>query len=191
MFNQLTADVREQIFRELYHPSEMGFGVCRTCIGASDYATVAYSYDDGDPDPELQRFSIDYDRAYVLPMLRLARKMNPELFLFAAPWSPPGWMKANGSMLGGSIHKRSLPVYANYFVKYLKAYAAEALLSTQSPAKRGRHGPGRKNARLLLGTRNRNRICGQALGSGLGEEPTRYQDMDHGPQLEPVGQSDG
>jgi glucosylceramidase len=106
----------------------MGFGVCRTCIGSSDYATVAYSYDDGDPDPDLHRFSIDYDRAYVLPMLRLARKVNPELFLFAAPWSPPGWMKANGSMLGGSMRKRSLPIYANYFVKYLKAYAAEGVL---------------------------------------------------------------
>ncbi len=128
MFNQLTPDVREQIFHELYHPSEMGFGVCRTCIGSSDYATVAYSYDDGDPDPELQRFSIDYDRAYVLPTLRLARKMNPELFLFAAPWSPPGWMKANGSMLGGSMRKRSLPIYANYFIKYLKAYAAEGVV---------------------------------------------------------------
>jgi glucosylceramidase len=128
MFNQLASQVREQIFHELYHPAEMGFGVCRTCIGASDYSTVAYSYDDGDPDPELLRFSIDHDRAYVLPMLRLARKMNPELYLFAAPWSPPGWMKPNGSMLGGSMRKHSLPVYANYFVKYLKAYAAEGLV---------------------------------------------------------------
>jgi len=60
-------------------------------------------------------------------MLRLARKMNPDLFLFAAPWSPPGWMKANGSMLGGSMRKSSLPIYANYLVKYLKAYAAEGV----------------------------------------------------------------
>ena len=127
MFNQLTPDVREQLFHEFYHPSERGFGVCRTCIGSSDYATVAYSYNDGDPDPELKRFSIDYDRSYVLPMLRLARKMNPDLFLFAAPWSPPGWMKANGSMLGGSMRKSTLPVYANYLVKYLKAYAAEGV----------------------------------------------------------------
>jgi glucosylceramidase len=127
MFNQLTPDVREQIFHELYHPSERGFGVCRACIGSSDYATVAYSYNDGDPDPELKRFSIDYDRSYVLPMLRLARKMNPDLFLFAAPWSPPGWMKANGSMLGGSMRKSSLPIYANYLVKYIKAYAAEGV----------------------------------------------------------------
>ena len=121
MFNQLTPQAREQVFHELYHPAEMGFGVCRTCIGASDYATVAYSYDDGDPDPELLRFSIDHERAYVLPMLRLARQMNPELYVFAAPWSPPGWMKSNGSMLGGSMRKHSLAVYADYFVKYLKA----------------------------------------------------------------------
>jgi len=128
MFNQLTPEAREQILHEIYHPSEMGFGVCRTCIGASDYSTVAYSYDDGDPDPELLRFSIDHERGYVLPTLRLARKMNPELFIFGAPWSPPGWMKANGSMLGGSMRKHSLAVYARYFVKYLQAYAAEGVV---------------------------------------------------------------
>ena len=127
MFNQLTPDAREPIFHELYHPSAMGFGVCRTCIDSSDYATVAYSYDDGDPDPDLLRFSIDHERAYVLPMLRLARKMNPELFVFGAPWSPPGWMKANGSMLGGSMRKRNLAAYAHYLVKYLQAYAAEGV----------------------------------------------------------------
>src|SRR5258708_12720728 len=118
MFNQLTPQVREQLFHELYHPSGMGLGVCRTCIGSSDYATVAYSYDDGDPDPELQRFSIDYDRAYVLPMLRLARKMNPELFLFAAPWSPPGWMKSTRSILGGTMPTPTFPIHATYFANY-------------------------------------------------------------------------
>jgi glucosylceramidase len=44
MFNQLLPQVREQLFHELYHPSEMSFGICRTCIGSSDYSTVAYSY---------------------------------------------------------------------------------------------------------------------------------------------------
>ena len=127
MFNQLTPQVREQLFHELYHPSEMGFGVCRTCVGSSDYATVAYSYDDGDVDPDLLRFSIDHERAYVLPTLRLARQMNPELYMFAAPWSPPGWMKSNGSMLGGSMRKHYLGVYAKYIVKYLQAYAAEGV----------------------------------------------------------------
>ena len=128
MFNQLSADSRERLFHELFHPSEMGLNVCRTCIGASDYSTEMYSFDEGEPDPDLKRFSIDHDRAYLLPSLRQARKVNPELFLFSSPWSPPGWMKANGSMLGGSMRKQYYASYAQYFLKFLQAYAAEGVL---------------------------------------------------------------
>jgi glucosylceramidase len=127
MFNQLSADARGQLFHELFHPSEMGLNVCRTCIGASDYSTELYSFDEGEPDPDLKRFSIDHDHAYLLPALRQAREVNPDIFLFSSPWSPPGWMKASGSMLGGSMRKKYFPSYAQYFLKFLQAYAAEGV----------------------------------------------------------------
>lgn len=128
MFNQLPEGLREKLFQELFSPSEMGLNVCRTCIGASDYSVRPYSYDESDqPDPSLEKFSIDYDKGYILPILRLARKTNPALFLFSSPWSPPGWMKANNSMLGGSMRKRHYASYAQYFVKFLRAYAAESV----------------------------------------------------------------
>ena len=123
-FNQLSAPARDDLFHELFHPSEMGLNVCRTCIGSSDYSTEVFSYDEGEPDPEMTRFSIAHDEAYVLPTLRQARKVNPDLFLFSSPWSPPGWMKVGGSMLGGSIRQRYFGPYARYFVKFLEAYAA-------------------------------------------------------------------
>jgi glucosylceramidase len=123
-FNRLQPPAREQLFHEIFHPSEMGLSVCRTCMGASDYSTEVFSYDEGDPDPEMKRFSIAHDESYVLPMLRQARKENPDLFLFSTPWSPPGWMKAGGSMLGGCMRPRYLAPYAKYFVKFLQAYAA-------------------------------------------------------------------
>jgi len=126
-FNRLDPAAREKLFHELFHPSEMGLNVCRTCIGSSDYATEMFSYDEGEPDPEMTRFSIAHDQAYVLPMLREARKQNPDLFLFSSPWSPPGWMKAGGSMLGGSMRQKYFPPYAQYFVKFLQAYAAEGV----------------------------------------------------------------
>jgi len=126
-FNRLDARVREGLFHELFHPSEMGLSVCRTCIGASDYSTEVFSYNEGDPDPEMKRFSIAHDQPYVLPMLRQARKQNPDLFLFSSPWSPPGWMKAGGSMLGGSMRLHAFAPYALYFVKFLQAYAAEGV----------------------------------------------------------------
>jgi glucosylceramidase len=127
MFNQLAPSAREQLFHQMFHPSEMGLSVCRICVGSSDYAAKVYSFDEGEPDPGLARFSIEHDRAYILPMLRQARQVNPDLFLFASPWSPPGWMKFNGSMLGGSMRRQSLPAYARYFLKFLQAYAAEGV----------------------------------------------------------------
>ena len=127
MFNQLSPAAREKLFHELFHPSELGLNVCRTCIGSSDYSTKVYGYDEGEPDLELQRFSIEHDREYILPMMRQARAVNPDLFLFSSPWSPPGWMKAGGSMLGGSMRKKYLPNYAQYFLKFLQAYAAEGV----------------------------------------------------------------
>jgi len=128
-FNRLDPAVRESLFHELFHPSEMGLNLCRTCIGASDYSTEVFSYDEGEPDPEMKRFSIAHDQAYVLPMLREARTVNPELFLFSSPWSPPGWMKAGGSMLGGSMRQPYYAAYAQYFLKFLQSYAAEGVPS--------------------------------------------------------------
>lgn len=124
MFNQLTPKVRAELFHELFDPAEMGFSVCRTCIGSSDYSTTVYSFDDGEEDIDLVRFSIEHDHEYMLPVMREARKVNPDLFLFSSPWSPPGWMKANKSMLGGAMQRKHMPSYANYFVKFLQEYAA-------------------------------------------------------------------
>ena len=127
LFDQLSSDARTQLFRTLFHPSEMGLNVCRTCVGSSDNSATLYSFDDGDADPELKRFSIEHDRAYILPTLREARAVNPDLFLFSSPWSPPGWMKDNGSMLGGCMHHTYMPAYAKYFVKFLRVYEAEGV----------------------------------------------------------------
>lgn len=127
MFNQLSVSAREQLFHEMFDPSEMGLSVGRICIGSSDYSTKVYSYDEGEPDPELKRFSIEQDRTYILPILRQARRANPNLFLLASPWSPPGWMKPNGSMLGGCMRQSTMPAYANYFLKFLQAYEADGV----------------------------------------------------------------
>ena len=127
MLNQLPEAERAKLLHELFHPDQMALSVCRLCIGSSDYARTMYSFDDGDADPELARFSIAHDRDYILPVLRQARQINSNLFLLGSPWSPPGWMKDNNSMLGGTIRKRYLGTYANYIVKFLKAYAAEGV----------------------------------------------------------------
>lgn len=128
VLGQMKADERAALLHEFFAPTEMAFNVCRTCIGASDYSRNVYSFDESpQPDPELKNFSIDHDKGYILPALRDARSLNPELFLFSSPWSPPGWMKSGGSMLGGAMRKPSFPYYAQYFRRFLEGYAAEGV----------------------------------------------------------------
>jgi glucosylceramidase len=96
----------------------------RTCIGSSDYSLKTYTLDDAPgPDPDLKQFSVDHDRAYVLPVLREAFESRPDLFLFSTPWTPPAWMKAGDSLLGGNMRKEYFESYAEYFVKFIEAYA--------------------------------------------------------------------
>jgi glucosylceramidase len=128
LYSQLTSQDQQALFSELYGPGGLRLSVSRTCIGASDYSTMSYSFDDStEPDPELKKFSIEHDKGYILPALRAARQINPDLFLFSTPWSPPGWMKAGGSMLGGSMRKKYFSSYADYFVRFLQAYFAEGV----------------------------------------------------------------
>ena len=128
MLSRIKDDDRAAVMHDLFAPGEMAMNVCRTCIGSSDYARVLYSYDESnEPDPEMKKFSIDYDKAYILPMLREARKANPELFLFSSPWSPPGWMKPDKTMLGGAMRKLSFKPYARYFLRFLEGYKAEGV----------------------------------------------------------------
>ena len=77
VLSRLTQGERDQVLHDIFDPSEMAMNVCRTSIGASDYSRTLYSYDESDtPDPELKKFSIDYDKEYILPILRECRKHN-------------------------------------------------------------------------------------------------------------------
>lgn len=126
--HRLEQSDRKALFQKMFGPSEMNLSVSRICIGASDYSRNAYSYSEGsEPDPELKGFSIAHDREYILPILREARGLNPDMWLLASPWSPPAWMKFNKSMLGGSMRRKWLSVYAQYFDKFLQAYANEGV----------------------------------------------------------------
>jgi glucosylceramidase len=123
LINQLAPAPRAALIRELFHPAETGLTISRLGLGASDYATKHYTYDDGAEDVDMTRFSVAHDHEYIIPIVAACRQANPDLFLLGSPWSPPGWMKANGSTDGGSMKKKYFAAYAKYFVKAAQAYA--------------------------------------------------------------------
>ena len=100
----------------------------RQPIGASDFVEGPhYTYDDlpaGRTDYRMRRFSIAHDRAEILPLLRQALALNPQIKVIGSPWSPPAWMKTNQSLVGGRLidTPRIYAAYARYLVKFVKAY---------------------------------------------------------------------
>ncbi|HEX4092556.1 MAG TPA: glycoside hydrolase family 30 beta sandwich domain-containing protein, partial [Trebonia sp.] len=132
--------LRTQIMTKLFDPNQgIGLDFLRQPIGASDFSQSLFSYDDlpaGQTDPTLADFSIAHDQAYILPVLKQALSINPAVTIMATPWSPPGWMKTSGSMIGGTLTSADYQVFANYLVKFIQAYDAAgvpiSLISAQN-----------------------------------------------------------
>ena len=119
------SDKNKDEFIRLYFDKEQGLGLnfCRTHINSCDFSGGQYCYvEQGDKD--LTTFSIKHDEENIIPLIKRAKeKCNGELVLFCSPWSPPAFMKTNGSMLkGGKLKPEFYESYANYFVKYIKSY---------------------------------------------------------------------
>ena len=68
-------------------------------------------------------FTIDKDKEYVIPTIKSAQKINPNILFLSSPWSPPKFMKSNKMLtLGGKLIDKYKQTWANYFAKYIKEY---------------------------------------------------------------------
>ena len=130
VFAKLPKDAQEQFLKACFDPIEgNGYTLCRTTIHSCDYSEDMYTYDDTAGDKELKNFTIDHDRKDRIPFIKRAQAAaKGKLQLYASPWSPPDWMKTNGEMLhGGKLKPEYDQTWADYYVKYIKAYAAEGV----------------------------------------------------------------
>ena len=133
IWKSLSAADRGQMMSDLFsRPGGIGLSFMRVPMGSSDFTACSctYSYDDGASDPTLGRFSTAHDDAYIIPVIKQAQAINPEMKLFANPWSAPAWMKTNDSMLGidgGALRSDGFDPLARYFVRFLQDYKAKGV----------------------------------------------------------------
>lgn len=130
--NKLEKIKKEALLQELFSRNEDAIGISylRISVGASDLNAAVFSYDDmpkGEIDMKLEHFNFGPDATTLIPLLKKILKINPNLKIMASPWSPPVWMKDNGSSKGGSLLPQYYQVYADYFVKYIKGMKAQGI----------------------------------------------------------------
>ncbi|MBD5228891.1 MAG: glycosyl hydrolase family 30 [Bacteroidales bacterium] len=139
---------RQRVLKALFDSEEgLNFTVCRTPVGANDFATEWYSYDETPGDFELKKFSIAHDKKHLIPYIKWALEINPSLRIWASPWSAPQWLKTNGhyanraDAINGLDPSKEVPTgndqmildpqylttYSKYLSRYVSEYAREGI----------------------------------------------------------------
>ncbi|MFF7340523.1 RICIN domain-containing protein [Streptomyces sp. NPDC008163] len=125
----LPQDKRNALMSSLFSSAGDGIGLSylRQPLGSSDFNAdnSLYTYED-----TRGSFSIDRDKAEIIPVLKQATSVNPAIRFMGTPWSPPAWMKTNNALNGGSLKTDSYQAYADYLVKAIKAYAQQGITLT-------------------------------------------------------------
>jgi len=154
---------RQNVLKAIFDPEKgLKFNICRVPMGASDFTVDNihqayrykhlnldekynryYSLNDTPGDFEMNDFSIERDRKFLLPFIKAAMKYRPDLKIWGSPWTPPHWMMTNFAnkscdstenyagffkgYYGESEQEKYRKAYADYFAEFVKAYRNEGI----------------------------------------------------------------
>lgn len=122
-------------FLELTFSPENGYGFsyCRVAIGCSDFSLSEYTCCDKEG---VENFALtDEENNYVIPILKEILAINPTMKIMGTPWTAPRWMKVDNlenlapknSWTSGQLNPKYYQDYAEYFVKWIKAFEKEGI----------------------------------------------------------------
>ena len=122
--NQASKADCDRVLSALFGDEGCAFTMGRIPIGASDFATNAYSLDDTSGDLSLTNFSIARNEQCLIPFVKSAMAVRPALQCWGSAWSPPAWMKTNTNYSKGSLtwEPAILHSYATYLARWVEAY---------------------------------------------------------------------
>ncbi|MBN1607732.1 MAG: glucosylceramidase [Polyangiaceae bacterium] len=133
---------RDRAIQLLFGPEGARFVIGRIPIGASDYAIARYTDDEGGVDTAMANFNTTQDEKNLIPYIKAAMAVKPDIRFWASPWTPPTWMKKEPFTAdtdgGGTTSSKfdsghmdgsdaNLGALAQYFVKWIAAYKAQGI----------------------------------------------------------------
>ena len=128
--SMLTATEVAEALKLLYDPKDgAGFTYGRIPLGASDYSSSWYTLDDVPSgvanDYQMEYFSIARDREKLIPFIKEAMKVQPDIQFWASPWVVPAWMLDGSSNMKGDA--QTLGAHALYMARFVEEYAKEGI----------------------------------------------------------------
>lgn len=128
VFSKLSKKNQEELLNAYFHEDGINYNIIRTSIHSADFGLGSFTYIE-EGDEKLETFSIAKDKEKRIPMIKKAQAIiGDDMLFYASPWSPPAFMKTNKNMLqGGKLLPEYYQTWADYFVKFIKAYENEGV----------------------------------------------------------------
>lgn len=127
--SHLPAARRHAVLSACFDPvGGQGYTLARTHINSCDFSLKPWALADRPGDHALDAFTLAPMRDWVIPLLHAARATaGPDgIRLLASPWSPPAWMKTNGTMLhGGQLRPDCRDAWARHYVRFVQTLRDE------------------------------------------------------------------
>lgn len=126
-FSKMTKEKQDDILESYFGEGGIHYNLARTHIDSCDFSLGCYEAMSDPDDNEMKSFTLERDELYIIPLLKGAEvKLGKPLSIMLSPWSPPAFMKTNGSKKGGGKLKEEYrEFWAEYICRYIKEYKAK------------------------------------------------------------------
>ena len=128
LLNRLSKANRNKVLAAYFSEDGANYSLTRTHIASCDFSLSNYTYAKVENDLEMKHFTIEDDKADLIPMILEAQAISKDGFnIIASPWTCPPWMKDNKKYVGGKLLPEFNDAFSLYFSKYLEAYKKEGI----------------------------------------------------------------
>lgn len=121
---KMPEELSSKVINTYFAPEGIGYRCIRTHLDSCDFATEPYAAVDDPEDRNFTTFSLARIEEKVIYWIKEAYKAAGEsLPVMLSPWSPPAFMKTNGSRVGGGhLKKECYGDWARYICRYIKEF---------------------------------------------------------------------
>lgn len=141
VFSKMSKEQKERMVKTYFGEAGLQYNRVRLHMDSCDFCTRLYSAVEDEKDVDLETFDFSYTEKYMIPLLEEAeRAAGKKLKVMLSPWSPPEFMKTNGSRLGGgSLKEEYYGRWAAYLCRYVeefkkRGYEVERISIQNEPA---------------------------------------------------------
>ena len=132
-FNYLSDEDKKRYLKAYFSEDGLNYNLLRYPLASCDFSDHSYHYLDND---DINSLNIECDKDRIA-MYKQIQKYQKDINVFAAPWSPPSFMKDSGDVChGGKLKLEYYDLYSQLLLKSVKLLRENGLniveLNTQN-----------------------------------------------------------